>query len=362
MGREDVIIATSKPVSFVRPPQLLSTPQKQAPSFDMSQPQFFERKPSSLMQRKSPPPPFLSLADLTQTDDAEREEEACKTKAFVYLADITSSTDASRHSKIPPIIHQTSKSRCLTKLFAKVSKKWRDLDGYKYYLHDDNAVMKLLLSDQAAYDFPLLHQLVTANCLPHGTLKADIWRYLILWFYGGLYADIDSQPTALFNTTQPILTANDDGWFLVEQFHVLSQYVMAVSPRHPLMWYALHHALLKVAIQMDTGRVNAALVTGPHALHRAYQDFRRDAGANVDPQGPGYKPVWAGTFQGTNQRSITVVGKGEWEGQYVTREMMDLSLKKKQYAKMNMTSFRDDKDRRSGKSCLSAFFQYQENH
>lgn len=84
---------------------------------------------------------------------------------------------------------------------------------------------------------------------------------------------------------------------------------------------------------MDTGRINAALVTGPHALHRAYQDFRRDAGANVDPQGPGYKLVRPGRFEGNNHRSITVVGQGEWEGQYVTREMMALPLKKRQYTR-----------------------------
>lgn len=100
--------------------------------------------------------------------------------------------------KIPPIIHQTSKSRCLTQLFGKVTTGWGSLQGYDDYFHDDEAVMRLLLSDQTAYDFPLVHQLVAANCLQHGTLKADIWRYLVLWSYGGIYADIDTQPTALF--------------------------------------------------------------------------------------------------------------------------------------------------------------------
>ena len=339
---------------MIQPPQLLSEgiPQQQPQHVPASSIDLPHRSPQ-------PQPPPLLLSELTNNNNHQAAQEACEAKAFVYIRDITSNAEttaaSSSHRKIPAIIHQTSKSRCLTKLFAKVSQPWRDLDGYDYYLHDDAAMMRLLTAHTD--DFPLLHDMVAANCLPHGTLKADIWRYLVLWTYGGMYADIDTQPTALFNTTQPILTAEDDGWFVVEQFHVLSQYVMAVSPRHPLMYYAIHHALTKVMAQVDTGRINAALVTGPHALHRAYQDFRHDGGGvHVDPQGVGYKPVWAGVFAGTHHRSITVVGKGEFEGEYVQREMMSLPLKKKQYAKMNMTSFRDDKNQASGQSCLSALF------
>jgi len=299
-----------------------------------------------------------SLTELTNTYNLQ-DRQACEAKSFVYISnqmEKDSSSTRSTPTKIPKIIHQTSKSRCLTQVFAKVSQKWRNLPGYDYYFHDDASMMRLLT--RHTREFPLLHDLVQAHCLRHGTIKADVWRYLVLWEYGGLYADIDSQPTALFNTTTPILQPSDDGWFVVEQFHVLSQYVMALSPRHPLMYYALHHATQKLAAQVDTAKLNAALVTGPHALHRAYQDFRKDAHVNIDPQGPGYKPVWAGVFEGTDHRSITVVGTGEHEGEFITREMLSLPLKKKQYAKMNMTSFHDDKMEQSGQSCVSALYQY----
>ena len=311
-----------------------------------------------------PPPPPPSLSDLTNTYNPNAKQE-CESKAFVYVPNniiVNHKKGSLTTHKIPKIIHQTSKSRCMTQMFAKVSQKWRNLPGYDYYFHDDESVMQLLTSHMD--EFPLLHDLVQANCLRHGTIRADVWRYLVLYVYGGIYADIDTQPTALFfnTTTTPLLKDTDDGWFVVEQFHVLSQYVMAVSPKHPIMYYAIHHATQKLATQYDTGKVNAALVTGPHALHRAFQDFRKDAGVNVDPQGPGYKPVWAGIFEGTQGRSITVVGRGEHEGEFITREMMSLPLKRKQYAKMNMTSFHDDKTERSGQSCLSALYQYHTVH
>ncbi|CAB9520580.1 glycosyltransferase [Seminavis robusta] len=322
-------------------------------------------RPTSPVTKKADqllPPP--SLPELTNTRNNHPQDQAsCEAKSFVYIQDVVhkkSITVNSNNSKIPKVIHQTSKSRCLTQLFAKISEPWRSLQGYDYYLHDDDAMIRLLVSQSD--EFPMLHDLVMANCLPHGTLKADVWRYLVLWTYGGVYADIDTQPTKVFtsnsNNQGTAIKDSDDGWFVVEQFHILSQYVMAVSPHHPLMYYAIQHATHKIMAQEDTKQINAALVTGPHALHRAFQDFCKDAGIRMDPQGVGFKPVKAGIWQGTNGRSITVVGRGELEGEYITREMMSLHLKKKQYAKMGMSSFREDKMQSSGQSCMAALFQY----
>ncbi|CAB9503097.1 glycosyltransferase [Seminavis robusta] len=101
--------------------------------------------------------------------------------------------------------------------------------------------------------------------------------------------------------------------------------------------------------QEDTKQIHAALVTGAHALHYAFQEFCKDAGICIDPQGVGFKPV-------------TVVGRGEFEGEFITREMMSLPMKRKQYAKMGMRSFREDKMQSSLQSCLSALFQYHHQH
>jgi mannosyltransferase OCH1-like enzyme len=29
---------------------------------------------------------------------------------------------------------------------------------------------------------------------PKGVMKADFWRYAVLYFYGGVYTDIDTDP------------------------------------------------------------------------------------------------------------------------------------------------------------------------
>ena len=116
---------------------------------------------------------------------------------------------------------------------------------------------------------------------------------------------------------------------------------MALSPRHPLMFYAVQQSLINLLEQIDTGQQNAAFVTGPHALHAAFQAFRKDAGIMVDPAKPGFKPVWNGTFYGTENRSITVVGIGENENEYVWRSYLRQRHKLKGYSAMGMKHFKE---------------------
>lgn len=243
---------------------------------------------------------------------------------------------SSEERKIPKIVHQTAKSRCVTPAFAKLTQTWK-FDGYEYYFHDDDAITKLF-QEMEFPEFPHL-KVVLRNCVTNGTLKADLYRYLILWIYGGIYADFDSSPNFKEFSPSTTISPSDDGFFVVEQYHILSQWFMAVSPRHPLMYYAIQHSLLNLMQAEDTIRIGAHVKTGPHALHRAYIDFRKDAGVIVDKLGTGSKPVWSGTFAGTNNRSVTVVGKGENENQYITRLAINPSIRKRDYRKMGMVHF-----------------------
>eukprot|EP00977_Amphora_coffeiformis_P010080 scaffold2353_cov167-Amphora_coffeaeformis.AAC.71 len=263
----------------------------------------------------------------------------------------TNEVDFSNHQsgnrKIPRIVHQTSKSRCLANNVFALTDQWQ-FDGWEYYLHDDEAIERLFV--QEAVHFPLL-PLISRHCLMHGTLKADLWRYLVLWVYGGIYTDLDTAPQALVPETT--IGPDDDALFVVEQFHLLSQYFMAVSPRHPLVWYAIQRALQNLWDLPDTGRVSAAMTTGPHALHLAYRDFRADAGQFVDPAEPGYKPVWAGRFVGSLNYTVTVVGVGENQNEYVHRDLLGAQKKQAAYKQMHMRHFQQDKKFPTGRSCLS---------
>lgn len=284
----------------------------------------------------------LTLVALTKSN----EESSCRAPLLEIKNQEISFTRTAPSNRIPYFIHQTAKSRCVTPRLAKAIFTWQTWSDWEYYFHDDEAVARLF--QQSAQDFPLLSDLYP-HCLVHGTLRADLWRYLVLWEYGGLYADVDAVPASF---TPEWLEASD-AFFVVEQYHLLSQYFIAVTPKHPLMWYAIQVSLSNLWKLSDTGGVAAAITTGPHALHQAFILFAKDGGLAIDPARPGEKPVKAGTYLGTQGRSVTAVGVAEQQNEIVDRDVLG-NLKKLEYSRLNMTFHQDDKKKLLGTACFAA--------
>ena len=125
--------------------------------------------------------------------------------------------------KIPKIIHMTSKGRCFTKAFADNIKQWTQ-PGYSFVLHDDEAVDKLFHNYEWS-EFPLLRHILT--CLTSGAMKADLWRYLALWKWGGVYTDIDNAPGREWFKDGTFIEDHMDAVFEVERGGYPSQYFYA---------------------------------------------------------------------------------------------------------------------------------------
>jgi mannosyltransferase OCH1-like enzyme len=84
--------------------------------------------------------------------------------------------------KIPYIIHVTGKTRCLSHTFMVNLNKWK-LENHSFYFHDEDAMDRLLNENWP--EFPQLKMM--QNCMVSGAAKADLWRYLVLYRYGGIY-------------------------------------------------------------------------------------------------------------------------------------------------------------------------------
>jgi hypothetical protein len=97
----------------------------------------------------------------------------------------------------------------------------------------------------------------------------------------------------------------------------------------------------------------AAFVTGPHALHAAFTQFRLDVGVRVVPAKQGNSPVAAGKYTGTNNRTVMAVGVAANQNEYVNRDVLG-GRKRREYQKMGMRHFQDDQKLASGRSCLAA--------
>jgi mannosyltransferase OCH1-like enzyme len=185
------------------------------------------------------------------------------------LVVVKDSIDPSFHEKnqrnIPKVIHMTSKTRCMTQAFASNVDRWR-FEGHTLFLHDDDAVDRLL--DRWWPEFPSIHDV--KKCMMPGAAIADLWRYVVLWEYGGIYTDIDNSPGPwLWNESGSAITNTTDALFEQERGRFPSQYFFAASPHHPVMYLAVQNALLRVMEVKSIMKQYVPFVTGPGAIKAA---------------------------------------------------------------------------------------------
>jgi len=87
--------------------------------------------------------------------------------------------------KIPKIIWQTMKTNRVPVFIKTYADSWIDNNPeYEYRFFDDNDIIEFLKADFPDY-------LDGYKKLKYGASKADLWRYLIIYKYGGVYADMD---------------------------------------------------------------------------------------------------------------------------------------------------------------------------
>jgi hypothetical protein len=87
--------------------------------------------------------------------------------------------------KIPKIIWQTMTTNKVPIFMKKYSDSWIELNPeYEYKFYDDADIIEFI-----EIHFPSF--LEGYKKIKYGASKADLWRYLIIYKYGGIYADID---------------------------------------------------------------------------------------------------------------------------------------------------------------------------
>ena len=136
--------------------------------------------------------------------------------------------------KIPKIIWQTMKTNEVPDVMSAYASTWIDLNPeYEYCFHDDVDVIEFITNSFPEY-------LDGYSKLKYGASKADLWRYLIMYKYGGVYADIDCKcinplrewvnPDALFVTQ---LGTNKD----------ICQWLIVTIPGNPIFLRAAQKTL-----------------------------------------------------------------------------------------------------------------------
>jgi len=177
---------------------------------------------------------------------------------------------------IPHILHQTWRSAQLPRPFADWRAAWRNLHPHWQHRFYDDADIRCLIAGRAPW------LLSTHDRLPRQIQRVDLFRYLIVFLDGGLYADIDMIP---YQTIDPLL---DGASCVLCVEHKVRRYrqrrlgyripwqlgtsIFAAAPNHPFL-----AELIERIAEKATTRVSAdddvLQSTGPYMFSRTAYDL-----------------------------------------------------------------------------------------
>ncbi|CAF1291523.1 unnamed protein product [Adineta steineri] len=174
--------------------------------------------------------------------------------------------DSGEWDGIPKIIHQTWKNETLRERQKQWSQTWcNQYTNWRYHLWTDDE-NDLFVRTKFPWFYPTFQQLSPA------ILKADSVRYLYMFYYGGLYIDLDYKSIRradhLFNNKSVILSLIN---YSFNSTHSVPNSWMASQPHHPLWTYILYRIMILWSRATDQERNEywggrAEFFTGPNTL------------------------------------------------------------------------------------------------
>jgi mannosyltransferase OCH1-like enzyme len=96
-----------------------------------------------------------------------------------------------------------------------------------------------------------------------GVMKADLWRYCIIYHYGGIYADTD---TVLLCNPNDIISNKNNLVIVPENNTHLCQWIFASPPKNPILKSVIDLSVRRIQEQLDNVTVKKHIIhylTGP---------------------------------------------------------------------------------------------------
>ena len=153
---------------------------------------------------------------------------------------------------IPKIIWQTYKDPydSLTDYMHEAMNTWKKLNPeYEHRYMDDTQAAEFVLNEYGQE----WHDLFIS--MPVGVMRGDVWRYMVIYKYGGVYADLDTE------CLEPISKwMLEDKNFIVcpETDHHFCQWTFAASPGSPI---------LKSVLDLIKDKLSNPEYGSPHFVH-----------------------------------------------------------------------------------------------
>ena len=174
--------------------------------------------------------------------------------------------------RIPKIIHQVweGKEGPPSDFLLDLSQTWKEQHPDWRYIFWNGEKIEVFMAEHAEYR-------EVYESYPYAVQRWDMIRYLILYEYGGIYADFDYECIApldglLANETCCLAADPEEHARIFDKVHIVTNAFMAVEARHPLFKQILEHLLTDDLAQYDVhNKFDYVLeTTGPYMLTRLY--------------------------------------------------------------------------------------------
>jgi len=223
----------------------------------------------------------ITLEQLARESQANHDVHHDCTWPFVEVKNRIVSPEESNltiPSRIPRQIHVAwvhhdpspgvpNRGRCLHYRHAQVVNEWKQrLPNYSVYFHDDYMVDKLLRQDVWP-EFPELSKMM--QCVQmRSAMLVDVWRQLVLYKFGGFYADMDMVPSEQF--TEETILPHVDFFCFSDGMNRPGQWAFGMAPACPVGYFTMEEIFKRIWEMPDVSAPKLVFVTGPDSLKHGY--------------------------------------------------------------------------------------------
>ena len=143
--------------------------------------------------------------------------------------------------KIPRNIFQTWEVKDISEGFKLLTQSWTTKNpNYAYFLFDDNERKQFIKKnfDERIYD-------AYCRIIP-GAFRADLWRYCVLYKYGGCYIDVMISPLKSLDSI-----IKDDDTFVASHTlykcsNCIDQGFLSSKPKNDIIFQAIKHSCINI--------------------------------------------------------------------------------------------------------------------
>ena len=169
---------------------------------------------------------------------------------------------------IPRIIHQTFVSKKVPNRMYETIQKWNKINPEYQYKYYSNRECRTMIQDNFHEDV-----LEVYDTLLPGAYKADLWRYCVLYLYGGIYVDIAMVPSVplrdIIDYNVEFISARDSP---TNKSYLYNAF-MASKPKHPALLQAIKYTIKNVNKRLYGNFYDTLIITGPTVLGKAINKY-----------------------------------------------------------------------------------------